>query len=243
MSEEGREAGDKGFRFYTRLNLTELTGLKAQTLTQMARLIREVPGSSIYHHTHRFLQAHEYLSPEPPNDFAYWVTEVLGEDELGEMLASIDTIRFKTIRDLRDRIAETIENYIKGNPYARLRFARDAEAFYFLKAISFVLPTKYLAEDLAQFADGMEKVTTDSIYFHIFEARLRLGKGTNDFSYWLESSLGETALAERIANMDPYTYTMEELRKAIIRLVRRRMAEEHGEDRRVHPDRRAVGDR
>src|SRR3972149_6992006 len=99
------------FNFYTRLHLTELTGLRARTLEQLADLIREVPDSSIYHHTHRFLQQHQYLSPEPPNDFAYWVTEVLGEDELGEQLSSIDTIQFYTIRSLREKIIETIEAY------------------------------------------------------------------------------------------------------------------------------------
>jgi len=54
------------FRFYTRLHLSELTGLRAATLQQLLELIRKVPGSSIYHHTHRFLQQHQYLSPEPP---------------------------------------------------------------------------------------------------------------------------------------------------------------------------------
>lgn len=231
------------FRFSTRLNLTELTGLKAQTLTQLAQLIREVPGSSIYHHMHKFLQMHEYLSPEPPNDFAYWVTEVLGEDELGERLASIDTIQFKTIRSLRERITDMIDGYLKSNPYSRLRFAREDEAFYFLKSRSFVFPTKYSVSTLADFADVLEKVTTDSIYFHIFEARLRLEKGTNDLSYWLETGCKEKELADQIAALDPYTYTMEDLRRTIIRLVRRRLTEEHGQDRRLRSDRRSVGDR
>jgi hypothetical protein len=30
---------------------------------------------------------HQKLSPEPPNDFAHWVTTALQEDELGERLA------------------------------------------------------------------------------------------------------------------------------------------------------------
>ncbi|MEW6680837.1 MAG: DUF5752 family protein, partial [bacterium] len=54
------------FRFYTRLHLSELTGLKASTLSQLVELIKQVPGSCIYHHTHRFLQQHQYLSPLPP---------------------------------------------------------------------------------------------------------------------------------------------------------------------------------
>lgn len=81
----------------------------------------------IYHHTHRFLQQHQYLSLEPPNDFAYWVSEALGEDELGERLSSIDTIQFSTIRSLREKIIQTIEDYLKHNPLAKLRFSRPGE--------------------------------------------------------------------------------------------------------------------
>ena len=66
------------FKFYTSFHLSELTGLRAATLSQLAGLLKEVSGSCIYHHTHRFLQQHQYLWPEPPNDFAYWVSEVLG---------------------------------------------------------------------------------------------------------------------------------------------------------------------
>jgi len=170
------------FRFYTRLHLSELTGLRATTLGQLLDLIKEVSGSSIYHHTHRFLQQHQYLSPEPPNDFAYWVTEVLGEDELGEKLASIDTVQYSNIRNLRDKIVETIEDYLKNNALAKLKFAREGEEFHFVKSASFILPTKYVVYNLREFVDILKKVTIDSIYFHIFEARLRLERGNNDFS-------------------------------------------------------------
>src|SRR3990167_2735226 len=111
------------FKFYTRLHLSELTGLRATTLEQLLKLIKRVSGSCIYHHTHRFLQQHQYLSPEPPNDFVYWVTDVLGEDELGEKLASIDTMQYSTIRSLREEIVRTIEDYLKANLLAKLRFA------------------------------------------------------------------------------------------------------------------------
>ncbi|GAH50123.1 unnamed protein product, partial [marine sediment metagenome] len=89
------------FDFYTSLHLFQLTARKAENLEQLLGGIKELPGSSIYHHTHLFLQQHQYLSPEPPNDFAYWVTEMLQEPLLGEKLESIDTCQFQTIRGLR----------------------------------------------------------------------------------------------------------------------------------------------
>ena len=212
------------FRFCTRLHLSELTGLRATTLGQFLALIKEVPGSCVYHHTHRFLQQHQYLSPEPPNDFAYWVADVLGEDEIGERLASIDTIQYSTIRSLREKIASTIENYLKDSPLAKLKFARSGEEFHFIKSVSFILPTNYIAYDLKEFAEVLKKITIDSIYFHIFEARLRLEKPTNDFSFWIENSLGNKELGEDISGFDPYTRTLEDLRNTIIQIIERRIS-------------------
>ena len=207
------------FRFYTRSHLSELTGLKASNLNQLLNLLKEVPGSSIYHHTHRFLQQHQYLSPEPPNDFAYWVTETLGEGELGERLASIDTIQFSRIRGLREKIIKTIEDYLKKNPLAKRKFARKGEELHFIKSMSFILPTPYVVNDLKEFVEVLKKVTIDSIYFHIFEARLRLEKGDNDFSNWIESSIDDKDLADEISSLDPYTRTLEDLRNILVKIV------------------------
>jgi len=211
------------FRFYTRLHLSELTGLRASTLSQFVELMKQVPGSCIYHHTHRFLQQHQYLSPEPPNDFAYWVTEILGLDELGENLASIDAVQFSTIHDLRETIVIVIDDYLKNDALAKLRFAREGEEFHFMKSVSFVIPTNYAVYDLKEFKDILGNVTIDSIYFHIFEARLRLERKTNDFSNWIENSIGDKELAEDISKLDPYTYTLEELRKVVIKIIKKRL--------------------
>lgn len=212
------------FIFYTRLHLSELTGLRASTLGQLLSILKDAPGASIYHHTHRFLQQHQYLSPEPPNDFAYWAAEALGENELGERLASIDTIQFSNIRSLRDEIVGTIEDYLTHHPLAKLRFSPEGEEFHFIKAISFVLKTNYVVYDLREFAEALKKVTIDSIYFHIFEARLRLEKKANDFSNWIETSLGNKKLSEKIARLDPYTHTLEDLRKTLIRMAEREIS-------------------
>lgn len=211
------------FRFYTRLHLTELTGLRASTLNQLLALIKEVSGSCIYHHTHRFLQQHLYLSPEPPNDFAYWVNDILGEDALGERLASIDTMQFSKIRDLREKIVETIEDYLNKTPLAKLKFSNEGEEFHFIKSVSFVLPTPYLAYDLKEFAEALRKITVDSIYFHIFEARLRIERGHNDFSNWIATSIGDAQLANKISALDPYTHALEDLRKMLIEIINRRI--------------------
>lgn len=215
---------EQPFQFYTRLNLTESTGLRASTLEQLVTLLKDVPGSCVYHHTHRFLQQHEYLSPEPPNDFAYWTTEELGEPELGERLASIDIVQFGTIRALRDKLVATIEEFVQRNQGLRCKEAHPGREFYFNKSISFIASTPYRVTDLPGFVEALHRVTLDSIYFHIFEARLRLENEANDFSNWLEHSMGEKELADAVARLDPYTYALEDLRKAVIAIVERKVS-------------------
>jgi len=211
------------FHFCTRMHLSGLTGLKAATLEELLALLKEVPGACVYYHTHRFLQQHQFLSPEPPNDFSYWVREVLGEEDLGERLASIDIMRFSTIRELREQLAQTIADYLQEEPQAKKKFARKGEEFIFIRAVSFIAWTPYYAHDLEEFIEALRKVSIDSIYFHIFESRLRLEKPANDFSYWLETSLGEPGLAQKIAALDPYTLAMEDLRSKIIKMSEQRL--------------------
>lgn len=210
------------FRFATQVNLTQVTTRKARNLPELLQHLKEVPLSVIYHHTHRFLKQHHFLSPEPPNDFAYWAYAGLQEERLAEKLASIDTIQY-TLGTLRDKIVKTIEDHMGQNKH--FRDALPGDEFYFMKSISFVLQTPYEASDLAEFASALKKVSIYSLYHHIFEARLRLPRGINDFSFWLESGLGERELAQKIARMDPYTQTLETLRKRIIRMVEKRVEE------------------
>jgi hypothetical protein len=68
----------------------------------------------------------------------------------------------------------------------------------------------------------------DSIYFHIFEARLRLERQSNDFSGWIETAIGDKLLAEKISRLDPYTHTLEDLRRTIIGLIERRIGSSNG---------------
>ena len=209
------------FRFYARLHLKELTGLKARNLTELVNVLKEVPGSVIYYHTHHFLEEYQYLTPEPANDFALWISDELGNEVLGEKLASVDTFGFPTIGALRARIVGVIENYLSKNPDGRT--APEGREFHFIRSISAILPTPYVAHDLREFVEVLRKVSIDSLYYHIFEARLRLQKGVNDFSIWIEDCLADKDLADRLAYLDPYNYTLEGLRSTIIQLVEKRI--------------------
>ncbi len=205
------------FYFYTRLNLVELLGIKARNVIELLKGIKEAPDASIYHHTHHFLQQHISLSPEPPNDFAFWTANSLGLDKLSERLASVDTVKFGRIKDLREKFIATLEAYLKEAPDQNIN-CPEGEEFHFMSCQTFVLPTPYKANNLQEFYDIVQKVSINSIYFHIFEARLRLEREGNDFSLWFES-IGEKKLAKSLSRIDPYTMTLEGLRKKIVQLV------------------------
>jgi hypothetical protein len=77
----------------------------------------------------------------------------------------------------------------------------------------------YVANNLMEFAEILKKVSIRALYFHIFEARMRLGSPENDFSQWLRG-IGEEQLAAEISKLDPYNMTLESLRRKLIRMVR-----------------------
>ncbi len=209
------------FRFYSRLHLKELTGLKARNLTELVNILKEVPGSVVYYHTHHFLEEYQYLIPEPANDFALWTTDELGNEVLGEKLASIDTFDFPTIAALRARIIGVIEEYLTTSPDDRP--VSEGREFHFIRSISFILPTPYIVRDLREFVEVLRRISIDSLSYHIFEARLRLKKGVNDFSIWIDDCLGDKDLADKLAFLDPYNYTLENLRSTIIQLIEKRI--------------------
>ena len=208
----------KPFIFDTELRLVVLTGLKARSLRELRQTLKRVPGSSVFFHTHQEYLAHNFQKPVYYNDFAVWVSEVMREEALAEKLAAIDLLAFTTIRELRDEIVHTIadnEAAASRDPYE----CRPEEAFHFQRSKSFVLPTGIVAHDVPEFFEKLRLISNASLYFHFFEARLRLGRRTSDFSRWLKDR-GCDDLASAIDGLNPYVRTLDELKQDIVALGR-----------------------
>ena len=206
------------FCFYTQLHLIQLLGIRTKNLIELLAGIKQVPPSSIYYHTHRILHQHQTLFPEPPNDFAYWITNVLNIKELGETFASVNIIRFKKVEELRSQFIKILNEYVIKERNSQE--CPEGQEFHFMKCRSFVLPTLYVSNNLKEFVDALEKISINSLFFHIFEARIQLERDENDFSIWFKS-IGKDALAKAVARLDPYNITLEGLRRKIIALVKR----------------------
>lgn len=205
------------FVFCTERRLVRLTGRKARTLPELLAHIREVGGASIFYHTHHQYLTHHFERPIFYNDFAMWTATALLEPSLAERLAAIDMLELKSIRDLRDATVRTIEGHIDG-ARGRPRSAPYDRAFHFCQSQSFVMPINRIARNIREFAEILPGLTATSIFYHFFEAHLRLGRRSNDFSEWLAGE-GHHPLAEKIAALNPYLLTMEHLKRRIILLT------------------------
>ncbi len=209
------------FKFNDRVHLVELTGFKARTLAELGETLKTMPDPVIYYHTHHYLEEHQYLVPELTNDFATWVKTALGNEVLAERLAVISSIEFTSLSNFRDKAVNIIETYTAQHAY--VWEALPGREFHFLKSVDVILPTPYVAHDLREFVEDLRKITSNSLYFHFFESRMRLKNGLNDFANWLTDDMGEPELGAVVAKIDPYTYTLEGLRSALIQTIEKRI--------------------
>src|SRR5512146_180455 len=205
------------FYFNSAAHLLRIGREKATSLSELLEALRTCPDDSIFQHTFQTLQEHHFIREGFSNDFAHWAFAACNEVALAEQLASLDIREFTSIATLRGRIIKIVEDYTLQNPRSRDRTAM--EPFYFCASDTVLIPTATVAHDLAEFIDGMEKVSLHSIHYHFIEARLRLKLTSNDFSEWIENEIGLPALAHRLNRIDIYTATLREVQVQIVRTL------------------------
>ncbi|HWI40488.1 MAG TPA: DUF5752 family protein, partial [Verrucomicrobiae bacterium] len=148
------------------------------------------------------------------NDFAQWAGESLEEQALAEHLATLDPYDYCDVSQLREALLDRIDRYLERFPAPRP--ALPGHEFYFGESVLVSFPVGVRARNLAEFIIALRYVDLRSIYYHFYDARTRLGDGRNDFSLWIEETLGMTALAHRIARIDPFMRPLEGIRRLII---------------------------
>jgi hypothetical protein len=206
---------NKTFKFYSEYNLPVLLGRKASNVYELLDGMKSVPLASFYYHTHKFLRQHHYLVPEPPNDFAYWVRNVLLQPELGEKIASINIAGYNNLGDIKNSMIDIIENH--GRSAYGIN-CQEGYEFQFMSCITFWFKNRYEASNVKEFSDVLKKIDISTFYVNIFSSKLRRGKSRNDFAEWFEL-IGEHEIADKLSKIDPYTMTLEGLRKKIINLI------------------------
>ncbi|MEW6601950.1 MAG: DUF5752 family protein [Nitrospirota bacterium] len=213
----------KPFEFKQCVNVLKSTGRKAKGLRELRDILAVVSDESIFHHTYQyFLKGHilEYT-----NDFAHWAGESLEERALSERLSNIDPYSFKSINDLRNELLNEIDDYLKGFPEPRE--AMPGDEFYFNETITLTFLVGIRVKNLAEFLIAVKYIDAAALYYHFYEARVRLG--VDDFSKWFEDSLDKKELAEKIRSIDPFMHSIEGIREYIAEAVDEEVKKDMGE--------------
>lgn len=179
--------------------------------------LEEVPPGSIFYHTHGYFLRHRPITTAYGNDFAAWVAVQVRDQALSERLAVVNPFEFPSLEALREELVTVVHDHVR-----RLRTVprvESGEPFHFQESYIVEVELGTPAATLVEFRDGLAAVDASAIYFHMVEARTRLGRRSGDFAEWIRSSLGLTELADRIGRIDTYMTSLERVRARVLSLV------------------------
>jgi uncharacterized protein DUF5752 len=211
------------FVFQGCVQVCELLPHEAHDARELLEGIRHVPAESIFCHTSVLLM-HRPSQPDAyPNDFALWADIELRDRRLAERLAAIDPFRLGSIEGVRGELVSTLDHHLQQLSAAP---SRAGESFRFLQYHLVPVPTGHEVRTLQEFRDALTGVDVSTLFFHIIEARYRLGRGRGDFAEWVDTALGRHELAERLSHIDPYAGTLERVRERHLIALNRSLDEE-----------------
>jgi hypothetical protein len=205
------------------------TGRKAVNLRELLQALREVDEAVLYFH---LLQSRLTLSQpevEYPNDFAMWAATALQDTRLAEKLSSFNPFEYENLVQVRQAVVDILEEYLWDMP--NVPWARPGLEFHFCEASTVVIRSEISASSLKDFCRALQSLGLDSIYYHFFEARWRLIREMDDFSYWIDTNFDLPQLVEEIRGIDVYFYTLPEIRTTLLSLIH-----QHVEDLCGHPE-------
>ena len=103
------------------------------------------------------------------------------------------------------------------------------EPFEFIQSRIVEVFTGVQVRTLQEFRDALLTVDASAVYFHLIEARLRLGRGQNDFAAWVEHGLDLPDLAAALRAVHPYAGSLERARSRILQICDEALASGGGQ--------------
>ena len=205
------------FAFFGCVELRQVLDRAARDERELMDRLEEVPVDSIFYHTHGYFLRHRPVAVTYGNDFARWVAVDVRDQALAERLALVDPFEWRHLEDLREELVTIIHDHLaRLSSVPRVEFG---ETFHFQQSHIIQVPLGATARTLAEFRAGVAAVEASAIYFHMVEARARLGRASGDFAEWLRDSLGLAELAERVDRIDTYMTSLERVRARVLSLV------------------------
>ncbi len=207
----------KPFKFYYESSITINTGIKVDNIGALYQGINKVSESSIFYHLHHSYFRRHFTHTDNMNDFARWLWISMGEQSISERIAVINPFLFDSLNNCRKALLNTLKDYIGKVEYFP-RVLKDHE-FYFLELRSFIHPTGFVASNLKEFKNGLERLSISSLFYHLIDSRIRTGRRTNDFSVWLSKELKERSKAEAIENLNLFSLNLWDIKDEIIDIL------------------------
>ena len=205
------------FVFTGCVELRQALDHRATDERELLERLEEVPAGSVFYHTHGYFLRHRPITMAYGNDFARWVALEVRDQALAERLALVDPFEFPNLEDLREELITIVHDHLaRLSSVPRVEFG---EPFYFQQSHIVEVSLGTGANTLAEFRTGLAAVDASAIYFHMVEARARLGRRAGDFAEWIRGSLGMPELADRIGRIDTYMTNLERVRARVLALV------------------------
>ncbi len=205
------------FLFTGCVELRQTLDLRARDERELMDRLEEAPATAVLFHTYGYFLRYGPMTMAYGNDFAAWVASQVRDQVLAERLAVINPFEFDSLETLREELVTVINDHLtRLSSVPRLEFG---EPFYFQQSDVVQVPLGPGVTSLAEFRSALADVDTSAIYFHMIEARARLGRRADDFSEWIRSALDLPALADRVARIDAYMTSLERVRARVLGLV------------------------
>jgi hypothetical protein len=205
------------FIFIGCVELRESLDYRADDERELLERLEEIPAGSVFYHTHGYFLRHRPVTTAYGNDFAAWLATQVRDQVLAERLAVVNPFEYAGLEDLREELVSIISDHVLHlSNVPRVEFG---DPFFFQQSHIVEVELGTPAASLAEFRQGLVEVDSSAIYYHMVEARARLGRRSGDFAEWTRSSLGLPDLAERIERIDTYMTSLERVRARVLSLV------------------------
>ncbi len=195
------------------------TGKSAQNLKELRDIIETVLPGSIYYHFWGGQLKPRFDDPEYHNDFASWARHALHDGILAEQLGMIDPTHLPDLEDMRRELVDTIEERLDTSEH--IPWAPPDQKFHFITSQIVVFDTDNTIEQPIELVEAVPRMTSSSIFYHFIDARRRTFGNIDDFSAWLYGFEDRYVnLCRKLGEMDPFFYSLTELREQLSNLFR-----------------------
>lgn len=199
--------------------ISRMAGVReALNLRELEERLYECPDECLFHHFCERVIRPTFDDPDYTNDFAYWVSNELGDKVLAERIAVINPYKMASFDELRQHLLDIVQERL--SEIEHISWAPRGNGFQFLQAVTVVFETSATMETVEDFYKILPQISLGSIYYHFVEARRRTENGLDDFSVWIAQHGEEyQPLIRALAKIDFYFLSLTELRQVLLNTV------------------------